>query len=64
MPSQQGLMKKLPAATSTPAPTKPPPPPPPPPPSSSPHTNSAMLKAMAPGAATASFTDKEVEDTT
>ncbi|XP_039879702.1 pericentriolar material 1 protein isoform X1 [Simochromis diagramma] len=51
--SQQGLLRKVPLAVSTPAPT-------PAPPSSGAKTNSAVLKATAPEAATSSVTDNEL----
>ncbi|XP_030206362.1 pericentriolar material 1 protein isoform X2 [Gadus morhua] len=53
IPSVQGLIKKLPAAASTPAPTKPKT-------SSGHHTNSSMLNAKAPEAANTAVADKEL----
>ncbi|KAM7009040.1 pericentriolar material 1 protein isoform 12-T12 [Tautogolabrus adspersus] len=49
--SQQGLLRKLPVAVSTPAPVQT---------SSGPKTNSALLKSTAPEAATSSVTDNEL----
>ncbi|KAF0037180.1 hypothetical protein F2P81_010054 [Scophthalmus maximus] len=52
--SQQGLLKKVPVAVSTPAPVQAPS-------SSGPKTNSVVLKPTAPEAATSSVTDNEID---